>query len=56
MKEVLIGIIVGAAVALLGQFIAYLFDIFKRNGDEHRKAKAAIKLMLQELSSDQSFF
>jgi len=51
MTETLIGIAVGVAVALMGQLIAYLFDLLKRNREEKRLARSVLRLMLQELTA-----
>ena len=56
MSETLIGIAVGTIVAIIGQFVAFFFGLAKRKESENRKAKAIIRMMLQELVTHQTLY
>ena len=56
MTEIVIGVAVGAAVAIIGQLIAFLFDLIKQKENERRKSEAVVKLLLQELTAHQTLY
>lgn len=56
MSETLVGIIVGAAVALIGQILSYLSERLKKREEERRLAKYVIALLRYEIESHQNLY
>jgi uncharacterized coiled-coil protein SlyX len=56
MSETLIGIAVGTAVALIGQLIAALSAHLTQKQKDKKRAKAVVKLLLQELSAHETLY
>lgn len=56
MSEMLIGVVVGTAVALIGQFIAAVSAHLTQKQKDQKRAKAVVKLLLQELSAHETLY
>lgn len=56
MNEAIIGIVVGVAVALIGQIISYVSDRLKINREEHWQAKAVIALLRNEVECHKGIY
>ena len=56
MDDAVVGIIVGSAVALIGQMLSYVSHLFRKNREENRKAKEVLTLLRHELESHRSLY
>ena len=51
MNEAVVGVVVGVAVALIGQMFSYISYLFKEKREENKRAREVITLLYHEVES-----